>query len=148
MEFKGSKTYENVYNSCKGEISGVILYELLSEKAEKEGLLETAELFKILSGQEKSHAEIFQKFLVEVGENCELSKEEIDNLSNMLVGDVKTNIQNFAMGEIKAGEEIYPEYAKIASEEGFDKIAKMYLTLAPVETGHGNRLKEKLEKLS
>lgn len=147
MEFKESRTYENVLNAYKGELAGVFLYQELSKRANEEGYPETIALFKLLSRQEGTHGRIFKRFLANTGLDYSMSDEEKENLKKMIT-DVKSGLFMFSQGEIKAGEEVYPSYSKIAKEEGYMEISDMFRKLAKVELSHGARLQNELSKIS
>ena len=146
MEFKNSKTYGNIVNAYKGEVAGELLYIFLSEKLLKEGNNELGQLFKQLSIEEKGHVNVLKRYLKEDADNYNLSQKEIDDLRNSLKDTVK-HLEMFSAGEKKAGEEIYPMFGKIAAEEGYKDISKMFVELAKVESKHGILLSEQLEKL-
>ncbi len=139
MNYNESKTLENVIGSYRGEISGVILYNMLSEMAQKDGNSELAAMFSKLSGEEQEHAKVLAKFIEGDISKYDLSEEEIEKMRASLQDPV-TSLSLFAVGEKKAGEEIYPLFSKIAAEEGYDKIAKTYQALAKVELKHGIQL--------
>lgn len=144
MEYRNSKTYENVVNAYRGEIAGVVLYSFLSEIFGEKGKKNLVDFFKRLSNEEQGHANILKKYIDMDANKYELSKEEIENLKNSLKDPMKS-LEMFVIGEKKAGEEGYPNYSKIASEEGYEDIAKMFLTLAKVELKHGAQIEEILK---
>lgn len=147
MEFKNSKTYQNVYNSCKGELIGEHLYMAMCQKANELGQDKLGKLFTDLSKQERGHSHIFEQILEIYGYNCELTQDEIDGVKKMTQGDMKDMLGAFINGEIKAGKETYPEYARIAEEEGFKEVAHKFNSLAPIEIIHGEKLREKLNEI-
>lgn len=145
MEYRNSKTYENVVNAYRGEISGVVLYSFLSEIFGEKGNIELVDFFKKLSNEEQGHANVLKKYMEEDVSKYDLSKEEIENLRVSLKDPMKS-LEMFAAGEKKAGEIGYPNYSKIASEEGYEDIAKMFITLAKVELKHGAQIEEIIKK--
>ncbi|MGL6115827.1 MAG: ferritin family protein [Cetobacterium sp.] len=146
MEYIKSRTYENVINAYRGEISGEILYELLSQRALEEGYSELVNVFKQISKEEKGHGNILKKFIPEDISKYELSSLEIDNLKNIPQQTIK-NLEIFSSGEKKAGEETYPKYSEIAKEEGYEDIGKIFSQLAELEIKHGIYLEEQLAKI-
>lgn len=147
MEFKNSKSYGNIVNAYKGEVAGELLYIFLSEKLLNEGNEELGKVFKQLSVEEKGHVNVLKKYLKEDAENHKISEKEIEALKDKSHEDIVKHLEMFSAGEKKAGEEIYPMFAKVASEEGFGDIAKMFNELAKVELKHGILLGEELKKL-
>ncbi|MGX6591768.1 ferritin family protein [Cetobacterium ceti] len=146
MEFLKSKTYQNIVNSYRGEISGSILYKLLEKKAQEENYKNLAIIFEQFSLEEKGHGNILKQFIKEDISKYELSPFEIDNLKNMVQSTIQ-NLHIFSQGEKKAGEETYVIYSKIAKEEGYDNISKIFLELAKLEIKHGLRLEEELNNI-
>lgn len=144
---KNSKTFENLVNSYKGEITGVALYDILGDKAQEEGYLETETLFRRLGKEEKGHGNMLGEFIHDEIFKLQLTENEIANLKNFSQNTL-TNLKNFSMGEKKAGEENYPAYAKIAEEEGYGNIAKIFLALGPLEVKHSIELDKELKRIS
>lgn len=143
MILKGTKTEKNLMNSYLGEVSGKILYGIFSEQAKKEEYHEISKKLNKLANEELAHSLIFKKCLVENNINFQEPTIDTAELKKMC----KSTYENLTMassGEYKAYEVIYPEYEKIAFEEGFVEIAKIYSNLGKVELIHG----ELLEKLS
>ena len=66
-----------------------------------------------------------------------------ENVTDLLKSAVHNEMQEF--------EDVYPEFAKIAKEEGFDQAAGAFDMIAKVEAVHGRRfalLAELLGKIS
>ena len=55
------------------------------------------------------------------------------------VGSTKDNLLHAAHGENMEHSSIYPEFAKIADEEGFPEIAKTWLMISNAEKYHETR---------
>lgn len=144
---KNSKTFENLINSYKGEITGVALYDILGEKAKSQGYLETEVLFKRLGQEEKGHSNMIKEFIHDEVASLELTEVEMENLKEFSK-DTLTNLKNFSLGERKAGETDYPAYAEIASEEGYLNVSKIFLALGPMEVKHSIELEKELERIS
>ena len=53
-----------------------------------------------------------------------------------MFGDVKKNLQDAAAGEQYEEENMYPEFAKVAREEGFEDIAHFFEMTAKFEGMH------------
>lgn len=140
-----SKTHENIINAYRGEISGELLYLFLSEKFIFEGNEKLGEIFKQLSKEEKGHANVLKQYIKGDVSQYDLSIEEIEKLKNHLNNPLQS-LELFAAGEKKAGEEIYPYFSQVAAQEGYEDIAKMFLTLAKVELKHGKQLEEIIGK--
>ena len=61
--------------------------------------------------------------------------------------DVKGLLESAVKGETYECTVMYPEFAKVAREEGFDEIARWFDTLAKAERTHAGKFKEALDKL-
>lgn len=131
-----TKTEENLINSYISELSGELLYTIFAEQARKELYSEIAREFEKLAKEEKEHSNIFKKYLKE-NIRFTKTKEEL----KVLCKDTLSNLKFASIGEYTAYEEIYPKYSKIAEEEGFLEIAKLYSSLKMIELKHSELLK-------
>ena len=74
---------------------------------------------------------------------------EIEAGYPVALGDTIENLRAAAAGEREEWDDMYPEFARIAKEEGFPEIAAAWLKIADVEKRHETRflkLKENVEK--
>ena len=55
------------------------------------------------------------------------------------IPDTLTNLKDAAEGENYEWTEMYSEFAKVAYEEGFDRIAKLFEMVAAIEKTHEER---------
>ena len=130
MEFKGSKTEKNLELAFAGEAQAVLKYRYYASKAKKEGYEQVAAFFNEFADNEFEHAKIWFKLL---GGN-----------------DTKTleNLKGSAYGEHYEGYDLYVEFAKVAREEGFEEIAKLFEGVGEIEKNHEkiyNGLAERVE---
>ena len=86
-----------------------------------------------LADQEKEHAKRLFKFL-EGGE-----VEVTASFPAGVIGTTAVNLKEAAGGEHYEWNEMYPSFAKIAKEEGFDEIADVFLSIAVAEKQHEAR---------
>ena len=107
MELKGSKTEQNLMTAFAGESQARNKYTYFASKAKKEGYEQIAAIFQETADNEKEHAKIWFK-LLNGGE----------------IGTTAENLNAAADGENYEWTDMYAEFAKIAKEEGFDKIEK------------------------
>jgi len=68
--------------------------------------------------------------------------------SDQSIGSTELNLKAAIRGELKEAEELYPTFARIAREEGFDEIADWFETLAKAEKSHAGRFTKALESVS
>lgn len=136
---KGTKTAENLMKAFAGESQARNRYTYYASAAKKEGYIQIANLFIETAENEKEHAKRFFKFL-----NESLSGETVEISASFPVGlgDTKANLLSAAKGENEEWTELYPEFAKVAEEEGFDAIAIAFRKIAEVEKSHEARYRK------
>ena len=134
---KGTKTAENLLKSFAGESQARTRYTYYSSVAKKEGYLQIAEIFMETAEQEKEHAKRFFKFLKDDynGEAIEITA----SYPVALYEDTASNLKAAAMGENEEWTEMYPEFAKVAREEGFPEVAAAFDNISKVEYEHEKR---------
>lgn len=141
MELKGTKTEENLLKSFAGESQARMRYDYFSKVARKEGYVQIANIFEETALNEKEHAKRFFKFLegrmVEITATYPAGK----------IGTTPENLKAAAAGENEEWSELYPEFASIAKEEGFDEISKTWTMIAKVEVEHEKRYLKLLKNL-
>ncbi|NLL29797.1 MAG: rubrerythrin family protein [Clostridiales bacterium] len=143
---KGTKTAENLMKSFAGESQARTRYTYYASVAKKEGYLQIANIFLETAEQEREHAKRFYKFLVNdfQGEPIEINAAYpvayyADNTAE--------NLRAAAAGEHEEWAHDYPEFARIAREEGFPEIATAYERIAEVENRHERRYNKLLKNL-
>lgn len=142
---KGTRTAENLLKAFAGESQARNRYSYYASVAKKEGYLQIANIFTETADNEKEHAKRFFKLL-----NEDLNGEavEINGASYPVsLGDTKANLASAAAGENEEWTELYPEFAKIAEEEGFPVVASVFRNIAKVEEHHEARYKKLLENV-
>jgi rubrerythrin len=142
LEMKGTKTEKNLLKSFAGESQAKMRYTLFAEKAREEGYEQIAELFLETAWNEKEHANVFFSFL-DRGENLEITAAYPAGI----VGTTADNLKAAAMGENEEHTELYPEFARIAEEEGFKKVATAYRLISKVEEEHEARYLKLLKNI-
>ncbi|MFO7936479.1 MAG: rubrerythrin family protein [Kiritimatiellia bacterium] len=130
---KGTQTEKNVLTAFAGESAARNRYTYWASKAKKDGYVQIAAIFEETANQEKEHAKRLFKFL-EGG--------EVEITTGLPAGEIGATIDNLksaAEGEEHEWQTMYPEFAKIAREEGFEVIAKAMDSIAVAEKYHGER---------
>ncbi len=128
-QLKGSKTEANMMAAFAGESQARNKYTYFASAARKEGYNQIADFFEETAGNEKEHAKIWFK------------------LFNDGVGTTEENLAAAASGENYEWTDMYKEFAQTAREEGFDKIAFLFESVAKIEKMHEERYKQLLENL-
>lgn len=139
---KGTRTEENLLKSFAGESQARSRYTFFASVAKKEGYEQIAGVFMETAEQEKEHAKRFFKFL-EGGEVTITAAYPAGK-----IGTTQENLLAAAMGEKEEWELLYPEFAKVADEEGFPEIAAAFRMIATVEAEHEKRYLKLLSRLT
>lgn len=138
---KGTKTAENLMKAFAGESQARNRYTYYASQAKKEGFVQISNIFTETADNEKEHAKRFFKALNET-----MLNEVVEITATFPVGlsDTKANLLAAACGENEEWETLYPEFAKVADEEGFPAIAAIFRNIASVEKHHEARYRKLL----
>ena len=144
---KGTKTAENLMKSFAGECQARTRYTYYSSIAKKQGYVQISNIFIETAEQEKEHAKKFYKYLKEdfVDEMIEINAAYPVSFHE----DTMANLKAAAAGENEEWTELYPEFAKVAREEGFESIAITFERVSEVEKRHEaryNKLAKNIEE--
>ena len=138
---KGTRTEKNVLMSFAGESQARNRYTYFASQARKEGYEQVAWAFLETADQEKEHAKRFFQFL-------EGGEVEIQGAFPAgVIADTKANLAAAAAGEMYENTKMYPDFARIAEEEGFPTIAAIFRNISVAEKGHEMRYRALLENL-
>lgn len=121
-----SKTLENLMAAFAGESQARNMYTYFAKVARQEGYLYIAKIFEETADNEMQHAKDEFKLAGKLGTT-------IDNLNAAI------------NGEDHETTEMYPEFARIADEEGNKEAAILFRMIARVEAQHRNRYRKLLE---
>ncbi|MBW1867170.1 MAG: rubrerythrin family protein [Deltaproteobacteria bacterium] len=132
-DLKGSQTEKNILTAFSGESQARNRYTYFTSQAKKEGYVQIAAVFEETANQEKEHAKRLFK-LLEGGE-----VEITGAFPAGVIGTTLENLKASAQGENYEHTEMYPEFAKIAREEGFTAIAVIFEAIAVAEKQHEKR---------
>jgi rubrerythrin len=133
MELKGSRTEKNLLTAFAGESQARNRYTYFIAKAREEGLQQIAAIFQETADQEREHAKRFFKFLE--GGECEVTAA----FPAGKIGSTLENLKAAAAGEHYEHTEMYPGFAAIAREEGFEPVARAFEAIAIAEKQHEKR---------
>jgi rubrerythrin len=138
---KGTKTEANLLKSFAGESQARNRYTYFASVAKKEGYVQIEDIFTETANQEKEHAKRFFSFLE--GGDLEIT-------ACFPAGKVGTTAENLlaaASGEYEEHSDIYPSFAKIATEEGFPAIAALWTAVSVAEKQHEKRYRDLLANI-
>lgn len=141
MSIKGTKTEQNLLKSFAGESQARSRYTFFASVAKKEGFEQIAGVFMETAEQEKEHAKRFFKFLE--GGMVEITA----SYPAGVIGTTAENLKAAAEGENEEWSDLYPEFAKVAEEEGFTAIAAVFRNIAKVEAEHEARYRTLLARV-
>ena len=132
-KLKGTQTERNILTAFAGESQARNRYSYFASKAKKDGYVQMSAIFEETANQEKEHAKRLFK-LLEGG--------EVDIQAAFPAGVIGSTLENLkaaAAGEHYENTEMYPGFAKVAREEGFDGIAQVFEAIAVAERQHEKR---------
>lgn len=130
---QGTQTEKNLLTAFAGESQARNRYTYFASQAKKEGYVQMADIFTETANQEKEHAKRLFKFLE--GGEVEISAA----FPAGVIGTTLENLNSAAAGEHYEYTEMYPEFAKVAREEGFNDIAAVFEAIAVAEKQHEKR---------
>ena len=138
---KGTKTEKNLLKAFAGESQAKNRYTFFAKQAQKEGFEQIAAFFAETALNEEQHAKIFFSFLE--GGPVEITA----TYPAGIIGTTAQNLKAAADGEHEEWELLYPEFAKIATEEGFAKVATAFKMISTVEAHHEKRYRKLLTNM-
>ena len=144
---KGTKTAKNLMMAFAGESQATMRYKYYAKVANKEKYIQIRDIFEETARNEEQHAKRFYRFLQK-----DFFDEEIEVVQSFPVHlDEKegplSNLKAAAAGEEHEHSEMYPEFAKIAKEEGFDEVAEAFTEISEVEEAHEKRYRALIKNI-
>ncbi len=139
------KTLKNLSIAFAGESMARNRYTFYAKIAKKEGYEQIAEIFRLTAEQEKEHASWLFKLINQIKENSD--DVEIDTPVPNVYDSTEKNLQAAIAGENHEYTTMYPEFADVAEEEGFEEIADRLRAIAVAESHHEERFKKLLEQV-
>ena len=139
---KGTQTELNLLKSFAGESQARNRYTFFASVAKKEGFEQISAIFTETADNEKEHAKVFFKYLE--GGDTEITA----SYPAGRIGTTAENLLAAAEGELMEWGTLYPEFARVAAEEGFADVAETYRQIAEVEARHEARYRKLLENVN
>lgn len=140
-ELKGSRTEKNLLSAFAGESQARNRYTYFADAAKGEGYEQIAAIFEETAWNERAHA--LREFQFLNGGEVEIKA----SFPAGVVGDTRSNLKAAAAGEHHEWTEMYPEFEKVAREEGFDEIAGVFKEIGEVEEQHEKRFLKLLKNV-
>jgi rubrerythrin len=122
MEFKDSKTYQNLQAALNRELTSSAKYRIYAKKARKDGFWQIGDLFDETARNEQEHGEVLMK-LLHGGALLSTS----DNLRDAI------SRENYEWNTM------YQQFADVARQEGYSEIAEKFEDIARIENNHDGR---------
>ncbi len=129
LKKKYPKTVDAIMSAFAGESQARNKYDYFAKVARKEGHQKLGEFFEETAKNEHEHAKLLFKLVSGIG-------------------NTKDNLKSAMDGEHYENETMYPDFAKIANEEGFTDAKELFERLARVEKEHEERFKRLLGELN
>ena len=139
---KGTQTEQNLLKAFAGESQARTRYTFFASVAKKEGYEQIAAVFMETAEQEKEHAKRFFKFL----EGGDLTITATYPAGK--IGTTQENLLAAAKGENEEWDVLYPDFAKVAEEEGFPAVAAAFRAISTVEAEHERRYLKLLSRIT
>ena len=123
--FNNSETKKNLRHAFIEEAVTYTKYRIFAQLAKQQGEEAVSRFFQQAADNEKEHAKIWMKWFCE-GKYPEVGK----------------TIEHSLSIEKEEGSVQYPEFARIAREEGYEHIAELFRLISDIEKEHENTLKK------
>lgn len=141
------KTLINLAKAFVGESQARNRYTMYAKIARKEGFEQIAEVFLMSADNEREHASWLFKLINQLQAKAGKAGEkiaveaEVPTVYETTVDNLKAAIA----GENYEHTQMYPEFARVADEEGLPDIARRLRAIAKAEEHHENRYQKILE---
>jgi len=134
-----SETIKNLTKAFIGESQARNRYTMYAKQAKKDGYEQISEIFLQTADNEREHAKWLFRLINEIKEDDEAIVVEAD--APTILGDTVANLKAAIAGENFEHSEMYPEFAKVAKEEGYPEIARRLKAIGDAEIHHETRYK-------
>jgi rubrerythrin len=118
MDFQQSKTFQNLQSAFDYETRSKAKYDIFSVRADQEVLLGISFAFDTISRNDRFIA------------------ERLRNIINGGVLSTQQNLGEAAANEIYAGNQMYRDFSRTATEEGYGDIASLFNGIANIKLNH------------
>ena len=141
------KTLINLAKAFVGESQARNRYTMYAKIARKEGFEQIAEVFLMSADNEREHASWLFKLINQLQAKAGKAGEKIAVEAEVptVYGTTADNLKAAIAGENYEHTQMYPEFARVADEEGLPDIARRLRAIAKAEEHHENRYQKILE---
>lgn len=130
MEFQQSRTYANLQNAYERELMQSTLFSINGDIARQEGYRQIGNVFDIFQRNNKEHARIWLR---------RINEGNLPSTAEALASSAES--------EYYLGNQLYREYASVASEEGYYEIESLFNGVANIDINHGLQLQMQLNNV-
>jgi rubrerythrin len=142
------KTIQNLTKAFLGESHARNRYTFYSKIAKKEGYEQIAAIFEETANQESEHAKWLYRHIDELKKKLGHANEiQVEAGAGLVLSNTAENLQSAIEGEHYEHTEMYPDFAKVAEEEGLPEIAKRLRAIAVAEKHHEDRYAKLLDQV-
>lgn len=144
VEFKESRTRENLMRAFGGESQARNRYTIAAETAREQGLFAISQIFLFTADQERAHAARFYDLLknlngTTIAIDGSYPVDQFDNVAELL--------RAAQHNEMEEAGDVYQAFGKTAREEGFLEVSSAFIQIARIEAVHGKRFGKLAELL-
>jgi rubrerythrin len=136
------KTLDNLNAAFQGESNAAHRYEAFAKKADSEGYVYAARLFRAASKAESIHRETHKKAILELG-----GKINDFKLDEVKPGTTAENLQAAIKGESYERDTMYPEFIALAKKDGAKPALRTLLYAQKAEVEHAKLYQDALDNL-
>ncbi|MCL2629926.1 MAG: hypothetical protein FWD49_00195 [Firmicutes bacterium] len=136
MNLKNSQTFKNLARTYAGECQARTRYEFMEYGARSQGFKALADIIDDIAYNEFNHARMFYSF-IQTADKQTITNIHIDaGYPFKEKWDLMENLRLASEDETDEATKIYPEFARVAEQEGFKDIAGLYRNVIEVEKQH------------
>lgn len=136
------QTLANLNTAFQGESNAANRYTAFAKKAEAEGQVYVARLFRAAANAEAIHRETHKKTILELGGKIQNFK-----LDEVTPGTSAENLQAAIKGESYERDTMYPEFLAVAKQDGVKAAIRTLLYAQKAEVEHAKLYQAALDNL-
>lgn len=145
IPFIESETARNLMRAFAGESQARNRYTIAAQAAVENNQHLLCDVFQYTANQEKEHAVLLWNMMKELsGQNIEITGGYPVETSTDLLTLLRSAVHN----ETEEAKIVYPDFAKIAQQEGFTRQADLFTRLASIEQTHADRFQRFADLMS
>ncbi len=142
-------TIKNLTKAFIGESQARNRYTFYAKITKNEGYEQISEIFLMTADNEREHAKWLFRLINELKHKSSENHDEIivEATAPTTLGNTIDNLKAAIAGEHYENTEMYPEFARVAEEEGYTDIAKRLMAISRAEEHHEKRYSKLLKEV-